>query len=236
MPTINPIHLAYAVMVFAVIICYVLSKNQKKDLRGTANDFARAFVKLSNYISPNPPREELAVETGADDAVTALPLQEQPEAIGFIIKRANADKSVKLFQEMVESADALTKLAGINRTNKAQFSAPINELLAMTHTFLEGCEDLRRIQTAQQKAQFDRFLNDQLAHRMLLLRRISGDMAEEFRKLNQNYAAQMEALEQEELQKRRGGKQEEAPTPEAEPAQEKQEERKSDDWSGWGCG
>ena len=51
----NPIHLAYAVMMVGVIFSFVLSKNVKKDMRGSSDDFAIPFVKLSNYICSTPP-------------------------------------------------------------------------------------------------------------------------------------------------------------------------------------
>ena len=76
----------------------------------------------------------------------------------------------------------------------------------MAHTFLVGCESLDTIDTLEKKQAFDSFLLEQPKHRMMLLKRISGAKGDEFRKLNRNYAAQMEQMEAEELAARRGNK------------------------------
>lgn len=203
MPSFNVIHLAYAVMVIGILFCFVLSKRQTKDMRKLSNAFAIPFVKLSNYICPTTLGVELAVEDLGDGKVRALPLDAQPEALRFVIKRANGDKSVRLFAQLTEAADKVTRAAGINRTRKAQFSDPINRILYMTHTFLVGCEDLGRIDTVEKKRDFDSFTHEQVRHRMDLLRQISGDLSDEYRQLNQAYAKEMEAQEQQELEARR---------------------------------
>ena len=97
----NVVHLAYAVMIFGCVMTFILSKNKKKDTRKAADAFAFPFVKLSNYISPTTPAARLAVEELGDGKVRALPLEEQPEPIRFIIKRANTQKSVDLFAELL---------------------------------------------------------------------------------------------------------------------------------------
>ena len=199
----NPIHLAYGVMIVGVIFCYVMSRNQNKDMRKAVDSFALPFVRLSNYISPEPPPKGVAVEKLENGKVRVLPLQQQSGTIRAVMKRANEEESVKLFASMVEAADEVTRQAGINRTRKAQFAQPVEELLQLTHTFLVGCENPDTIDTEEKQRQFDSFLMDQVKHRMVLLRRIRGITAEEYRDLNRVYAKEMEAEEQKEQEERR---------------------------------
>ena len=196
----NPIHLAYAVMMIGIIFSFVLSKNVKKDMRGASDDFAIPFVKLSNHICPTPPSKGLLVEELGNGKVRPLPVEEQSGTIRAVMRRANEQVSVDLFARMVSAADEVEKLAGINRTRKSQFSQPINEILLMTHTFLNGCENPSTIDTLEKKRQFDSFLMNQLEHRMVLLKRISGRKADEYRDLNHIYAKDMERLEREEFE------------------------------------
>ncbi len=203
---INPVHVAYAVTVIGMMFCFVLSRRQKKDIRKECNAFAAAFTKLSNYICPNrldPERDRLAVEELEGGALRVLPEKEQPESIRGIMRRANAQRSVKLFAELSAAADRVTKEAGINRTKKYQFSDPINRLLYMTHTFLVGCENPATICTQERKEDFDSFLYNQVDHRMELLRRISREMEREFQDLNRAYAKEMEEREREEKKKKK---------------------------------
>lgn len=202
----NPIHLAYGVMIIGIIFCFVASRNLNKDMRKAVDEFALPFVRLSNYISPTPPAGGLLVEELGNGRVRALPVEEQPEGMRVIIKRANADKSVKLFEELVTAADEVGRQAGINRTKKTQFAQPIDGLLQMTHTFLAGCEDLSTIDTVEKKKQFDSYLLEQVDHRMTLLCRIRGITGDEYRKYNKVYAAEMEAREKAEEEARRGRK------------------------------
>ena len=196
----NVVHLAYAIMMFGMIMCYVLGRNQNRDIRKAADEFVFAFVKLSNYVSPHTCPVGLSVETLEDGTVRPLPLEQQPEVIRNIIKRANADKSVKLFAELVDAEAVVAKKAGMNKVQKRQFKTPIHETLMMTHTFLVGCENLETVNTTERKQQFDSFIQEQVKHRYMLLRRISGAQAEEYRKLNKNYTAELEALEKADLE------------------------------------
>lgn len=201
----NVVHLAYAIMMFGMVMCYILGRNQNKDLRKAADTFTFTFVKLSNYISPHTCPMGLAVETLEDGTVRPLPLEQQPETIRSIIKRANADKSVKLFSELVDAEAIVAKKAGMNKVQKRQFKDPIRETLMMTHTFLVGCENLDTIDSAEKKQLFDSFIQEQVKHRYMLLRRISGAQSDEYRKLNKHYAAEMEAMERAELEAKRKG-------------------------------
>ncbi len=200
----NPIHLAYAVMVIGIIFCFVASRNLNKDMRKEVDSFALPFVRLSNYICPTPPDKGIQVEQLGGGRVRVLPPEQQSETIRNVMRRANKEKSVKLFADMVEAADSVVRQAGINRTKKSQFAQPVNEILHMTHTFLVGCENPATIDTEEKREQFDSFLMKQVDHRMVLLRRIRGGTANEYRELNKVYAREMEAREKEEEQARRG--------------------------------
>ena len=192
------IHLAYGVMVIGIIFCFVISRNQKKEMRKAVDAFAFPFVRISNYISPTVPENHLAVEKQENGVIRVLPPEQQPGAIRAIMKRANEETPVKLFAEMADAADEVKRLAGINRTRKAQFADPVEEILLLTHTFLTGCEDVRRMDTTEKVEQFESFLQKQVKYRMILLRRISGGSAEEYRELNRVYAREMEMLEKKE--------------------------------------
>ena len=189
------IHLAYGVMVIGIIFCFVISRNQKKEMRKAVDAFAFPFVRISNYISPTAPENHLAVEKQENGVIRVLPPEQQPGAIRAIMKRANEETPVKLFAEMADAADEVKRLAGINRTRKAQFADPVEEILLLTHTFLTGCEDVRRMDTTEKVEQFESFLQKQVKYRMILLRRISGGSAEEYRELNRVYAREMEMLD-----------------------------------------
>ena len=260
------IRLAYGVMIVGIILCFVFSRNHEKDVRKAATQFAFAFAKLSNFISSKPPKEGLLVQELPGGGVRALPLEEQPESIRRIVERANAGQSVKLFAELDTAAASVSRQVGANRTHKAQFQDPIDQLLLLAQTFLRGCEDLSYVDSQERKAAFDSFLMEQPEHRMVLIKRISGESAEEYRKLNKRYAAEMERIEAEGLEaKQKGGKKQrpakqERQAPETSPATEdsqppaqepsqaeepaKVEEPSKaeepvdlkDDWRGWGCG
>lgn len=256
------IRLAYGVMIVGIILCFVFSRNHEKDVRRAATQFAFAFAKLSNFISPKPPKEGLLVRELPGGGVSPLPLEEQPEAIRRVVERANASQSVNRFAELDAAAEQVSRRVSANRTHKTQFQAPIDRLLLLAQNFLRGCEDLSYIDSQERKADFDSFLMEQPAHRMVLLKRISGESAEEYRKLNKRYADEMERMEAEELEekkqggkKRRPAKQEER-APEAQPAEEdgqppapaeespemeeapqaEQSADLKDEWRGWGCG
>lgn len=260
------IRLAYGIMIVGIMLCFVFSRNHQRDLRKAANAFAFAFVKLSNYISPKPPKAGLLTEELPGGKLRALPAGQQPEAIRNILERANSPKAVELFAQLDDAADTVSKRAGFNRTHKAQFQAPLDELLLLAHTFLVGCENLESIDTPEKKAAFDSFLMEQPQHRMVLIKRITGDASDEYRELNKRYAKEMERIEEEEWQAKRKakGKKPDAsgkaakaepkteskaePKPEI-PAEQpvsaekagaekapKEESSLRDEWSGWGCG
>lgn len=200
------IRLFYGIMIVGMLFCFVFSKNHSKDIRKEANGFVFAFVKLSNYISSPPPHSGLQAESLGEGKVRVLPLEQQSEAIRVIVKRAGTDRAVQMFRELNDAAELVAKRAGFNRTHKVQFVEPLDQLLMLTHSFLVGCEDLSSIDTEEKLADFNSYLLEQPKHRMVMIKRISGDMAEEYRKLNKNYAAEMERIEAEENAARKKGK------------------------------
>lgn len=200
------IRFAYGIMIVGIILCFLFSRNHQRDLRKAANEFAFAFVRLSNLISPKPPKSGLMAEELPGGKVRALPAQEQSKAIQAILERANSPEAVELFAQLDAAADLVCKRANFNRTQKAQFMDPIDRLLLLTHTFLVGCEDLGNIDTAEKREAFDSFLLEQPAHRMVLIKRISGDKADEYRALNRRYAKEMEQIEAEEAKGRKRDK------------------------------
>lgn len=195
----NPIHLAFAVMIVGVVFTFVLSKQEIKRLRTLADAFAIPFVQLSNYIAPQKPVSALAIEKSESGGIKPLPIEEQSKEMQGIFKRAGNNKAVKLFREMVEAEDALKKAAGKNRRKCYQFADPVARILYMTHTFLTGCENLSGIDTESKLEEFNSFLNEQVEHRMTLLRLINGSLADEYRKLNKVYAAEMEEIERKQM-------------------------------------
>ena len=192
----NPIHLAFAVMIIGVVFTFVLSKQEIKRLRTLTDAFAIPFVKLSNYIAPQKPVSVLVIEKPESGGIKPLPMEEQSKEMQGIFKRAGNNKAVKLFREMVEAEDALKKAAGKNRRKCYQFADPVARILYITHTFLTGCENLTVIDTESKLEEFNSFLNNQVEHRMTLLRLINGSLADEYRELNTVYAAEMEQIEQ----------------------------------------
>lgn len=221
------IRLAYGIMIVGAILCFVFSKNHQRDLRKAANEFALAFVRLSNFVSPKPPSQKLKVRALPDGGVEALPLEEQPEPIRRLVGRAGEPTAVELFAQADAAADLVSRRSNFNRTQRAQFQQPIDQLLLLTQTFLRGCEDLRTINTEERLAAFESYLYEQPKHRMVLIKRITGDLADEYRSLNKRYAAEMERIEAEEAKARRrqAAKEEKAEQKAEQKAQEKPQEK-----------
>ena len=76
------IKIGYAVMVFAIIMCFIFSKRGEKEMRHMVDRFAQAFCKLSNYVLPGgkAPAATLAARK-KDGVMQALPAAEQPEEL-----------------------------------------------------------------------------------------------------------------------------------------------------------
>ena len=153
---------------------------------------------MSNHISPGPPGAGLSFRKTGPDRIEVLSADAQPREMRAIIQRANDKESVRLFAALTKAAERLDAECGRDRTNRSQFYEPLREILEDAHAFLTGCEDLSRIDTREKQKRFERFLFDQVHYRMVLLRRISGARAEDYRKANAEYAAQMEEQERKE--------------------------------------
>lgn len=85
------IKIGYAVMVFAIIMCFIFSKRGEKEMRHMVDRFAQAFCKLSNYVLPGgkAPAATLAARK-KDGVMQALPAAEQPEELQKLMKRGTA--------------------------------------------------------------------------------------------------------------------------------------------------
>ena len=85
------IKIGYAVMVFAIIMCFIFSKRGEKEMRHMVDRFAQAFCKLSNYVLPGGKAPAASLSTRKKDGVMqALPAAEQPEELQKLMKRGTA--------------------------------------------------------------------------------------------------------------------------------------------------
>ena len=66
------IKIGYAVMVFAIIMCFIFSKRGEKEMRHMVDRFAQAFCKLSNYVLP-PSWCTAAAATAATGSFSPIP-------------------------------------------------------------------------------------------------------------------------------------------------------------------
>lgn len=180
------IRIGYAVMFTAIIICFVLSRRGVKEMRFRADRFADAFLKFSNHISPYPPRRKLAVHRSGG-RVEPFPLQQQPEELRFILTRGRAELSEELCREMKKAAEEIKWHSRRNRRLREQFSEPIEKLCFLACTFHNASLELGSIDDINKENAFASFLEDQLGHRMTLLKRISREYNVQFLALNRNY-------------------------------------------------
>lgn len=202
----NPVILAYVMMGLGIFLTAAFYRKRETEVRLKATEFAFAFAKLSNYVSPEPLKNELRWETSTGDEVRVFPAEEQPGGIRTLMNKVREEEAEKLYAEMVQSSTELDRMAGKNRTLRQQFADPVRELLEMTHTFLRICEERGGRYTKEELEQFRKFAFGQVALRMLLLKRISGLKAEEYRMLNTVYQKEMEEEEEKEWETRRSGK------------------------------
>ena len=63
------IKIGYAVMVFAIIMCFIFSKRGEKEMRHMVDRFAQAFCKLSNYVLPGGKAPAASLSTRKKDGV-----------------------------------------------------------------------------------------------------------------------------------------------------------------------
>jgi len=74
------IKIGYAVMVFAIIMCFIFSKRGEKEMRHMVDRFAQAFCKLSNYVLPGGKAPAASLSTRKKDGVMqALPAAERQQ-------------------------------------------------------------------------------------------------------------------------------------------------------------
>ena len=173
---VNPVHLAYGVMVVGIVFTFIFSRRKKGDLRTVTAGFVIPFVQLSNYICPRVPKSHLQVKELEDGKVQALPKEQQPGEIRAMLQRANEDTSVKLFAKLAEEAAKVQDKAGIDRKEKAHFAEPVDDIY------------------------------EQPKHRYMLMKRLPGSMNDKYSQLNTEYGDEMEELEKAEFEAMKNGK------------------------------
>ena len=106
------IKIGYAVMVFAIIMCFIFSKRGEKEMRHMVDRFAQAFCKLSNYVLPGGKAPAASLSTRKKDGVMqALPAAEQPEELQKLMKRGTARHLAELYGQMEEASAAAASIA-----------------------------------------------------------------------------------------------------------------------------
>ena len=203
---VNPVHLAYGVMVVGIVFTFIFSRRKKGDLRTVTAGFVIPFVQLSNYICPRVPKSHLQVKELEDGKVQALPKEQQPGEIRAMLQRANEDTSVKLFAKLAEEAAKVQDKAGIDRKEKTHFAEPVDEMLQLTHNFVLCCEDLTRLDSKEKLKQFESYIYEQPKHRYMLMKRLPGSMNDKYSQLNTEYGDEMEELEKAEFEAMKNGK------------------------------
>lgn len=203
---VNPVHLAYGVMVVGIVFTFIFSRRKKGDLRTVSAGFVIPFVQLSNYICPRVPKSHLQVKKLENGKIMALPKEQQPGEIRAMLQRANEDTSVKLFAKLAEGAAKVQDKAGIDRKEKAHFAEPIEEMLQLTHNFVLCCEDLTRLDSKEKLEQFESYIYEQPKHRYMLMKRLPGTMNDKYSQLNTEYGDEMEELEKAEFEAMKNGK------------------------------
>lgn len=203
---VNPVHLAYGVMVVGIVFTFIFSRRKKGDLRTVTAGFVIPFVQLSNYICPRVPKSHLQVKKLENGKIMALPKEQQPGEIRAMLQRANEDTSVKLFAKLAEGAAKVKDKAGIDRKEKVHFAEPVDEMLQLTHNFVLCCEDLTRLDSKEKLEQFERYIYEQPKHRYMLMKRLPGSMNDKYSQLNTEYGDEMEELEKAEFEAMKNGK------------------------------
>lgn len=206
------IKIGYAVMVFAIIMCFIFSKRGEKEMRHMVDRFAQAFCKLSNYVLPGGKAPAASLSTRKKDGVMqALPAAEQPEELQKLMKRGTARHLAELYGQMEEASAELVYRCREHRRNRELFADPIRQICYLTSVFLEGCADPKTISDQNRINAFESFYTDQLKHRATLLKRIAGENAESFLELNMDYdLATVEKMELEAKKNRRKNEREAA--------------------------
>ncbi len=214
------IRIGYAVMIFAIIMCFIFSKRGEKEMRHMIDRFAQAFCKLSNYVLPGGRAPKAVLVTRKKEGVMqALPAAEQPEELQKLMKRGTTRHLRELYGEMEEASAELCFRCRKNRRNRELFADPIREICYVTDVFLSGCEDAKTISDQNRINAFESFYTDQLKHRAALLKRIAGENSEPFLDLNADYdLATVEKMEMEARRNRLKNQREEQKRKKAEKA------------------
>ena len=157
------IRIGYAVMIFAIIMCFIFSKRGEKEMRHMIDRFAQAFCKLSNYVLPGGRAPKAVLVTRKKEGVMqALPATEQPEELQKLMKRGTTRHLRELYGEMEEASAELCFRCRKNRRNRELFADPIREICYVTDVFLSGCEDAKTISDQNRINAFESFYTDQL--------------------------------------------------------------------------
>ena len=202
----NPIALAYVVMIIGVIFAAIWARKKTREIRLLCNGFAGEFARLSNLIIGG--KRDVHLRWHEVKGGGIRPDEKQSEKLEGMKARALSQESVDTYAKMLDYAEKIEDRTHLNRKERAQFNDPIDAIYKMTYTFLNGCKDPATIDTKEKAAQFDSFINEQVKHRMTLLKRISGDFSNEYSDLNEYYREEMIAWEKAEreaaLARRRG--------------------------------
>lgn len=180
------IRIGYAVMAVAVVLAFLVSRRGEKELRFAVDQFAEAFLKLSNFSSPRLPTRRLAVRR-AGGMVHPFPPEQQPEELREILRRGAGETASGLYQRAEAAAVEVRRRSRRSRRLREQFGQPVTELCFLACVFTQGCCDLSTVDSVNRENAFASFLTEQEAHRMALLKRISREFSGAFFALNQNY-------------------------------------------------
>ncbi|HIV17551.1 MAG TPA: hypothetical protein IAB17_06130 [Candidatus Alectryocaccobium stercorigallinarum] len=205
--SVNPIAVAYVVMVVGILFFFIYNKKKTREIRLLCNGFAGEFAKLSNNIIGGKRGIELRYHsTGGGGRVKAD--ERQSEKLTSMMKRALEPVCVEGYAKLLDYAEQIDHRTYRSKTHRQQFNKPVDDIYNMTYVFLNGCQDISTVDTKEKAEQFNSFINDQVKHRMTLLRLISGDYGDEYRKLNTWYYDEMVAEEHAQMEKRmkRGAK------------------------------
>lgn len=201
MPNFNPIAVAYCVMVAGIVFFFIYNKKKTREIRLICNGFAEEFAKLSNNIIGGKRDVTLRYQPVGNSG-SVKPDEKQSEKLNGMMKRALEPVCVEGYARLLDYAEKIDHRTFRSKTHRQQFYKPTDDIYNITYTFLNGCQDISTIDTQEKAEQFNSFLNDQVKHRMALLRLISGDFADKYRNLNAYYADKMVAIEREQAEQR----------------------------------
>lgn len=179
--------IGFVVMIFGGILSFLNSKRHQKHVRLATNEFALAFIKISNLVCPSSSGARLELSSEEEGQAAALPYDMQGKRMRNIIDRTKNKKIDALYGAMQDAVFKLKDLTKRTRRLRQQFTTPIEEMFGICRTFLVGCENLDNIKGEQAIKDFESFLCEQEHHRKELFKRISAEAGEEFSELSKNY-------------------------------------------------